>query len=547
MSDLLSDFVSLDIRRDSRTPTAAGFGVMLLLCYTTLVAARTKTYADLDEITADGFVPEDAFYQMASAAFSQDPRPQSVVLGRRASPFTQVVEIGTPSSPAASTAHAVKVDGLTASYTTDGTPTRGELCTGLAAAINALGDVDAIVATGASATGSQVLSGSALDGVSGANALPLARKLTLTLSSHADWDATTATIAGYDSLGNAISESLSIPNGGNATLTTTRRFRRVLSVSIPAQSGTGGTFTVGVAAPVTADGTSATKVVCTSAAGELHSFESLHTSLTLTTTTTDPGVSAELDACASASSTWYAINLDSQGSAEVLAAAAWAEAQKRLLLVDVSDAGVADGSATSDVAYSLKALAYTRTLSVFSSVIGGPTYRRAAAIGGKELPKAPGSSVVAFKTLAGQAVDDLSSAQREALAVKNVATYITVGGVNIVVDGKTASGEWFDVVRDLDALTAWIKESVFGGFIADDKIPFTDDGISRVVGLIRAPLQRGVGAGILAASPAPQVFAPRASAVSTADKRARALTGITFTATLAGAVQAVQIKGRVTV
>lgn len=545
MSDDLSNYVSLDIRRDTRTPTAQGFGVMLLLAFTTAFAARTKDYGSLTEITADGFVPEDAVYQMASAAFAQDPAPSQVIVGRRATAFTQVVDIGTPSSPANSTAYSITVDGLTASYTTDGTATRAELCTGLAAAINALGDVDAIVATGASATGSQTLSGASLDGVSGAAALPIARKITLTLSSHADWDATTATVAGFDSLGNAISESLAIPNGGNATVTSTKRFRRVLSVTIPAQSGAGGTFTVGVAAPVTADGTSATKVVCTSAAGELHDLRVVSPStLTLTTQTTDPGVSAELDACASASSAWYAIALDSQGSAEVLAAAAWAEAQKRLLLVDVSDSAVADGAATSDVAYQAKALAYTRTACFFARNTGS---RRACAIGGKELPKEPGSSTWAFKTLAGQLPDEISTAEREALEGKNVTFYSTVAGVPITTGAKTAAGEWIDVVRDLDALGAWIKESVFGGFISADKIPFTDDGISQVVSLIRGPLARGVRQGILAASPAPQVIAPRASAVSSADKRARALTSVQFTATLAGAIHAASIRGNVTV
>ena len=107
-------------------------------------------------------------------------------------------------------------------------------------------DVDAIIATGASSGSQQVISGASLDGVIGAGEIYPPRNITLTFSSHANWDATTAVVAGTDENGVAITENFSIPDGGNATVTGATKFRAVTSITIPAQSGTSGTFTAGV-------------------------------------------------------------------------------------------------------------------------------------------------------------------------------------------------------------------------------------------------------------------------------------------------------------
>jgi hypothetical protein len=105
-----------------------------------------------------------------------------------------------------------------------------------------------ILATGgASSASSQTLSGATLNGTygNGAELMP-PRNVTLVLSSSADWDATTATVTGTDENGAALTESIAIPNGGNATVLGASAFRTVTSIVIPAQSGTGGTFTVGI-------------------------------------------------------------------------------------------------------------------------------------------------------------------------------------------------------------------------------------------------------------------------------------------------------------
>jgi hypothetical protein len=123
-------------------------------------------------------------------------------------------------------------------------PAKGYLPAGVDAA-----DPDAILATGgASAATAQTVSGVALDGVVGTDRLGPTRNLVLVLSSHADWDATAAVVTGLDEDGDVIQETFLIPNGGNVTVTGVRHFASVTSIYIPAQSGTGGTFTLGTGA-----------------------------------------------------------------------------------------------------------------------------------------------------------------------------------------------------------------------------------------------------------------------------------------------------------
>lgn len=107
-------------------------------------------------------------------------------------------------------------------------------------------DVDSILATGgASAATAQTISGASLDGVIGQGRIVPAQQVSLVLNSSANWSASTMTVYGEDADGNSIAEDILIPASGNATIKTTLAFGRVVKLYIPAQGGTGGTFTVG--------------------------------------------------------------------------------------------------------------------------------------------------------------------------------------------------------------------------------------------------------------------------------------------------------------
>ena len=73
----------------------------------------------------------------------------------------------------------------------------------------------------------------------------MARSLSIVISSHANWDATTMIVTGLDAQGNTITENFSIPDTGNTTLVSDKFFQVVTRIQVPVQSGTSGTMTVG--------------------------------------------------------------------------------------------------------------------------------------------------------------------------------------------------------------------------------------------------------------------------------------------------------------
>lgn len=546
MADYLDSIADISVDRTSAPLTRPGFGTLLLLAYHGLYADRVRSYSDLAAMVADGFTPYDKVYRDAQAAWSQTPAPPSIKVGRRALPFTQVVNV-TPSAPVSGSAAetwSLKIDGHTVTFTSDATPTLAEVCTGLAAAVNALADVDAIVATGASSGSIQTLTGATLDGAIGDDVMVEPRFVTLVLSAHANWDATSATLAGIDGNGNAVTESLAIPDGGDATVTSTRRYLRVTSITIPAQSGTSGTFTVGLRAIVTASGVSGTTVACTSVAGELHSYELTTRNFAgLTTATTNAGIATDLAAVLAADGDWYGLVLDSNGSAEVVAAAAWVETNKKLMLAQSSDEAHLSTGSTTCMGYQLKNANYLRTAWVFRRKIGTLDACTPAAWTGKEFAKDPGASAWGHKTLAGQTADELTNTERAAIESYNGNHYASLGGRAVANPGKVAGNEWLDVTRDLDSVRVNLQYDLVDLELANDKIPMTDGGIGLVRTQVEKRMTLSVDAGIFAAGPT--VTAPLAAAVSSTNRQNRILPSVTFQARVAGSIHKIQVRGRV--
>ncbi|MEY5060891.1 MAG: hypothetical protein RIS45_812, partial [Planctomycetota bacterium] len=107
----------------------------------------------------------------------------------------------------------------------------------------------------ASAGGAQNLTSASWDGVLAGARFALPAKLTVTLNSNANWDATVGSITYPNENGELVTESLTIPDGGNAVLTTTGYASGPpTAVTIPQQSGAAATYTIGVSATVTLEG-----------------------------------------------------------------------------------------------------------------------------------------------------------------------------------------------------------------------------------------------------------------------------------------------------
>lgn len=113
-------------------------------------------------------------------------------------------------------------------------------------------DVDAIMTgtNGVSAAGAQTFDAADFDGVVGPALMRPARMVTLTFDAHADWNPTWGTFWGIDEAGELVSEPFLLAT--SAAVQLRNRYRKAVKIVIPAQSGAGGTFTVGYAANVSA-------------------------------------------------------------------------------------------------------------------------------------------------------------------------------------------------------------------------------------------------------------------------------------------------------
>jgi hypothetical protein len=257
-------------------------------------------------------------------------------------------------------------------------------------------------------------------------------------------------------------------------------------------------------------------------------------------TTADSSLSTEITAINAAYPNTYGLILaDPNSKARVSAIAANYETEEKIFGYTTAETACGDVASTTDVMYTLKAADYFRTYGIYSEDQDGYA---AAAWMGSRFPYDAGSQTWAYKGLSGVTVDTLTSAFTAAIAGKNGNYYTTDGGLNTTKDGKMASGEWIDAIRGKDWLTARLKERIFGLLANAPKVPFTQKGAESIGAAVDAQLKEGIGQGYLAADPEPIVTVPDVtdtSEVSEANKIARTLPGVSFEATLAGAIHIV--------
>lgn len=295
------------------------------------------------------------------------------------------------------------------------------------------------------------------------------------------------------------------------------------------------------AEPVTASGV-ATLILTADEAGV--GFVSVSgTNLTQVHTTANVGVATDLAQISDINNDWYALVLTDRDPDVILAAAAYIESVRKLYLACSAEAGVI-AAGSSDIASRLQARNYARTAYLYSA--NEDAMPEAAWLGG-ELPEQPGSSTFKFKTLVGVEADALTATQFAVAKAKGANVYTPVGGADITEEGVVASGEFIDVIIGIDWLYANMQADVFQVLLDAKKVPFTDAGVASIEATVRNRLRLAVLATILAEDPAPVVTVPRVADIDPADKAARLLPDVKFSATLAGAIHATTITGTVSV
>jgi len=439
----IDNVVIVQIDRQTKLPTSAGFGVPAILDINTWQSNDVGIYTSLDSLVSAGATESDEAYKAASALLSQNPRPTSIKVLKRASNVAQVINIALGGSDDGT--YTVNVNGTEYSFVASSV-SEADIVDGLVAAING---------------GSE--------------------PLTLT-DNGTDFDLT-ANVAG-------------VP----------------FSVSL-------------VANP--------------------------NDNITLTTTTENVGATSELARLRQIDDDWYFLISTDRNTTFIEQLSSYIETQIKLYGFDTDNAdskNLAPATDTTSLFATIQAANRDRTFYVWSATANLDTYPVAAWIG-KMAPKNPGSATWKFKQVSGPVADTLTDTERSNILAKNGNIYTVIGGLSIFEEGLVASGEFIDIIRGTDLIQARIQENIYSLYVTEDKIPFDQGGIEvHRLKVEEILFNVGVGNTILrGGDDAPVVDELNLNDISSADRAARYLNEITFSAFYAGAVHKSKISGSISI
>ena len=240
---------------------------------------------------------------------------------------------------------------------------------------------------------------------------------------------------------------------------------------------------------------------------------------------------------------WLFLITDAESDADHTAIAAYIETTEKFYVIHSADADAP--TVTADLGSALKALGYERTFGIYSSnaAIGVP----AAGWLGRFAPQQLGSAIWIYKPITGITPDNFTTTQLTDLKAKNWNCYTTIEGSPVVFgENKVFGGEYIDVMLGVQWIITRMRERVWGTLLNSRKVSFDTAGIAKIESDIRSVLAEATDLGILAADFAPVITVPNALSLTSAQRNTRILTGVTFEARLAGAIQKVDgIRGTV--
>lgn len=262
-------------------------------------------------------------------------------------------------------------------------------------------------------------------------------------------------------------------------------------------------------------------------------------------TSTPETYATVINAAQNADPDWYAVAIQSRVAADISAVSSVIEAMDKLFIAVTADTDVPDSTDTSNIALTLTTAAYSRTALIYHT--HAATEYIDCAWAGLQLPKDPGSTNWAFKTLAGITADTFTSAQITTLEGRRTSRYERVAGINVTQNGFTSdSGAYIDVIHGIDWLQQRMAEDLFERLSNVEKIPYTSAGIAIIESVVRSRLRLAIQQGVIDDDENLTVTVPKMSATESNDRSTRILRNVNFTARLAGAINKVIVRGKVT-
>lgn len=248
---------------------------------------------------------------------------------------------------------------------------------------------------------------------------------------------------------------------------------------------------------------------------------------------------------------WFAVAIESRDSQEYQDVANTVSALPGLRQAwFVSDeAAILDPNDDTDIASVLQNANLDQARVIYHS-LGAEAYPDMAMLG-RVLPipesrtTGPGSATWHDQPIDGIPGDSFTTTERNTLEEKNAEFFIAAAGNTRAMGGKMAGGEWGDVMHGVAWLETRLAEDVYQLMTraADrrSKVPYTDEGIARVEGVVRDRLDRAVSIGLLA-DPY-ELSTPLRENTDFGDRANRILRDVSFEAPLAGAIKFVNIQG----
>ena len=230
---------------------------------------------------------------------------------------------------------------------------------------------------------------------------------------------------------------------------------------------------------------------------------------------------------------FYYLVSPEQGLEEVTALAEWASTQDKIYAASTD---------SEDVYESLKGL-YDN---VYLLVHDNPDTYPAEGLVSLLASQIIGSYTWTFKSINGVQPATYNSTKIKDIEDNYANTYIQESGVNITSGSKSTSGEYIDIIQGQHFIKAKIAENVFGALVRNKKVPYTSAGIALIAAEVEKALTLAAQNGVVATENGEYQFAidvPTIESIPTNNKAGRILPDIPWTATVAGAIEKVNING----
>jgi hypothetical protein len=220
----------------------------------------------------------------------------------------------------------------------------------------------------------------------------------------------------------------------------------------------------------------------------------------MSVTSTLESVTTALNDILEETNAFFWVAQDSHTEVDVLAAAAWAETNRKIFVWSSQDTGIRDNTLNNTL-QKVAELAYNNTCFAMWAPDADTTVPEAAVIGAYA-STIPGTSTMHGKTLVGITPNKLSDSQKVNIVTWNGNLYLRDKGVGFYRDGRMASGVFLDYMHYALYFASRVEESLFGLLKRKSdilsKVTMDEDGAALIAqALYDNPLNRDIANGAI--------------------------------------------------